>query len=220
MSIYQPYTYLIGWSSLNKWYYGVRYAKGCNPSDFWVKYFTSSKNVKLYRKIHGDPDIIQIRKTFDNPISAILWEQKVLQKLNVVQKDEWLNQSVGGDKPFFYWEGKKSWNNGIPWPTTIREKISQALQGENHPNYGKKHKESTKQKMSLNNASKRPEMKKMISERQQGSNNSFYGKKHSEHSKRLKSEKNKGYYWWTDNVTEVKSKICPPGFTRGRKPKS
>jgi hypothetical protein len=41
-----PYTYLIGWSHLNKWYYGRRTAKGCHPSELWVKYFTSSKSVK------------------------------------------------------------------------------------------------------------------------------------------------------------------------------
>lgn len=29
----QPYTYLIGWSKLNKWYYGVRYSKKCK----WIK---------------------------------------------------------------------------------------------------------------------------------------------------------------------------------------
>ena len=34
-----------GWSNFNKWYYGVRYSKNCNPSEFWVTYFTSSKYV-------------------------------------------------------------------------------------------------------------------------------------------------------------------------------
>lgn len=29
------YTYLIGWSSHNKFYYGVRYAKGSNPNELW-----------------------------------------------------------------------------------------------------------------------------------------------------------------------------------------
>lgn len=30
------------------------------------------------------------------------------------------------------------------------------------------------------------------------------------------SEKCKGYFWWTDGQTEVKSKVCPSGFQRGR----
>ena len=61
-----PYTYLIGWSKLNKYYYGVRYAKNCHPSDLWTKYFTSSKYVKQFREENGEPDIIEIRKTFSN----------------------------------------------------------------------------------------------------------------------------------------------------------
>ncbi|MCA9496708.1 MAG: hypothetical protein KC589_07200, partial [Nanoarchaeota archaeon] len=80
-SIYTPYTYLIGWSNLNKFYYGVRTAKNCNPNDFWVKYFTSSKEVKKFRKENGDPDIIQIRKTFKDKDSATKWESTVLRRL-------------------------------------------------------------------------------------------------------------------------------------------
>ena len=45
-----PYTYLIGWSNLNKFYYGVRYGKGCHPSDLWVKYF-GSRNAEVKQKI-------------------------------------------------------------------------------------------------------------------------------------------------------------------------
>ena len=57
-----PYTYLIGWKSLDKWYYGVRYGKGVHPSDLWVVYFTSSRHVKKFRDDHGEPDVIEIRK--------------------------------------------------------------------------------------------------------------------------------------------------------------
>jgi hypothetical protein len=101
MSIYNtinhiPYTYLIGWSKLNKWYYGVRFAKKCHPSDLWIKYFTSSKQVKHFRKIHGEPDIIDIRKTFSSVEAAILWEEKVLRKVKVLKDDKWLNQNITG----------------------------------------------------------------------------------------------------------------------------
>ena len=48
-----PYTYIIGWSSLNKWYYGVRYAKNCKPEDLWKTYFTSSKHVKEFLTGNG-----------------------------------------------------------------------------------------------------------------------------------------------------------------------
>lgn len=91
-----PYTYLIGWSKLNKFYYGVRYAKNCNPSDLWITYFTSSKHVKYHRELFGDPDIIQIRRKFSSPEKAKAWEEKVLRKLNVITDKRFLNKNVNG----------------------------------------------------------------------------------------------------------------------------
>jgi len=38
-----PYTYKLIFKPTGQYYYGVRYAKGCQPSDLWDKYFTSSK---------------------------------------------------------------------------------------------------------------------------------------------------------------------------------
>lgn len=67
-----PYTYLIGWSNLNKYYYGVRYKKDCEPNDLWVLYFTSSQEVQEYRAIYGDPDVIQVRKTFKTKEKLLL----------------------------------------------------------------------------------------------------------------------------------------------------
>ena len=66
MKISKPYTYLIGWSKIKKYYYGVRYKIGCQPDDLWKKYFTSSYFVKCMRETFGEPDIIQIRKVFDD----------------------------------------------------------------------------------------------------------------------------------------------------------
>jgi len=70
MSIYTPYTYLIGWSEHKKYYYGVRYAKGCHPSDLFNPYQTSSKFVKAFIQSFGLPDIIEVRKIFTDEISA------------------------------------------------------------------------------------------------------------------------------------------------------
>jgi len=92
MSIYEPYTYLIGWSNLNKYYYGVRYAKDCHPDDFWANYFTSSKYVEQLREDVGEPDVIQIRKTFNCPDKAREWEFKVIQKMKLHQDQRFLNQ--------------------------------------------------------------------------------------------------------------------------------
>ena len=92
MNIYVPYTYLIGWTKQNKWYYGVRYARNCNPQDLWKNYFTSSKYVKKFREEHGEPDVIEIRKIFKDSNSAILWETKVIKRMNMVESNIWLNK--------------------------------------------------------------------------------------------------------------------------------
>jgi len=89
MAIY--YTYLIGWSKLNRWYYGVRYAKDAHPNELWMRYFTSSKVVKKFVEINGEPDVIEIRKTFDSPSKARLWESRVLTRMRVSSDNRFLN---------------------------------------------------------------------------------------------------------------------------------
>jgi hypothetical protein len=87
------YTYLIGWSKTNKYYYGVRFAKKSSPEELWESYFTSSKHVKEYTKNHGEPDIIQVRKVFDDVDKARLWESKVLKRMKVVDDDRFINKT-------------------------------------------------------------------------------------------------------------------------------
>lgn len=89
----KPYTYLIGWPEHDTWYYGVRYAHGCDPSDLWNPYTTSSEYVKEFVAKHGDPPVKIIRKTFDEPKTARLWEHRVLRRMKVVQADRWLNKT-------------------------------------------------------------------------------------------------------------------------------
>ena len=101
MKSYTPYCYLLGWSKLNKYYYGVRHAKkfyciydtGCHPDDLLTSYPTSSKEVKYYRETYGEPDVVSIRKTFIDRDSAIRWEAKVLKRLDVIHSKVWLNES-------------------------------------------------------------------------------------------------------------------------------
>lgn len=90
-----PYTYIIGWSQTNTYYYGVRYAAHCNPSDLWVSYYTSSKYVKEYRELNGEPDIIQVRKTFKDINDARSWEEKVLKRINAAGRPDFLNKANG-----------------------------------------------------------------------------------------------------------------------------
>lgn len=91
MTIYCPYTYLIGWSSERVFYYGVRFAKGCHPSELWVTYKTSSNVVKNFAKRFGDPDIIEIRKVFHSADLARTWENRVLKRINASSRTDFLN---------------------------------------------------------------------------------------------------------------------------------
>lgn len=135
-----PYTYLIGWSVYNKWYYGVRYAKNCHPSDLFTSYFTSSEKVKDFIKNNGLPDIIQIRKTFSNLHKARDWEKKVLEKMNVVESNMWLNQT--SNKSIILTNlmlekrkqtnlrkyGRECYNKGITPDKETREKMRKSAQ--------------------------------------------------------------------------------------------
>lgn len=86
-----PYVYLIGWSTLNKWYIGSQYSKKADPSNLWTKYFTSSKHVKHFSEENGPPDVLRILKTFDCPIKAKNYEDKLLRRLKVNLDTKWLN---------------------------------------------------------------------------------------------------------------------------------
>lgn len=158
MSIYsQPYTYLIGWTHLNKYYYGVRFAINCKPSDLWISYFTSSKTVSVLREQEGEPDLIQIRKTFDCKTNAINWEEKVLRRMKVLKEEKWLNKNIAGAIPPHKGgeknrgrkrskeaiakaletkrkNGKSNYRKGMKMP-----QISAALKGRSNPNKSKKY---------------------------------------------------------------------------------
>jgi len=105
---YQPYTYLIKWSSTGMKYYGVRYAKECNPTELWNTYFTSSKYVKEYRNKFGEPDIIEIRMKFDSESKAREWEHKVLRRLQVILREDYLNKT--DNKAI---RSSTAWNKGL-----------------------------------------------------------------------------------------------------------
>lgn len=93
-----PYTYLIGWSQQDKWYYGRRTARNCDPSEFWSSYFTSSKYVSNFREKYGDPDIIKIDKIFDNIKECKIYEEKILLEFDVQNNEMFLNRKNGDSK--------------------------------------------------------------------------------------------------------------------------
>lgn len=90
-----PFTYLIGWTALNAYYYGARTAKGCHPKDLWTTYFTSSKYVRQFRLENGEPDIIEVRKVFSKLQYAANWEAKVLRRMHAHVNKKFINRSAG-----------------------------------------------------------------------------------------------------------------------------
>lgn len=115
-----PFTYYIEWSTLNKSYYGVRYALGCQPSDLMTIYFTSSNIVKEYITLYGLPDISRIDRVFNNKFDAINYEHFYLKENNAAESDMYLNQTNGGNT--FYnisvseiakTKSKKTWEEKI-----------------------------------------------------------------------------------------------------------
>jgi hypothetical protein len=122
------YTYLIGWSKTNKWYYGVRYAEKSTNDDLWKTYFTSSDYVKRYREEFGEPDVIEIRRVFNDPKIAIRCEDRVIRKLRLHENDDFLNKSYSGSI-FYDQEVREKISNHAKKPRTevFKEARSQTM---------------------------------------------------------------------------------------------
>jgi hypothetical protein len=88
-----PYTYLIGWRHLKKYYYGVRFSKNSDPKELWVDYFTSSKYVLDLYNEYGNPDVIEIRRIFESSDKARKWENKVLKRIGAVKRNDFINKT-------------------------------------------------------------------------------------------------------------------------------
>jgi hypothetical protein len=144
------YTYLIGWSIHNKWYYGVRYAKNCKPEELWKTYFTSSKHVKQFRLKRGEPDIIEIRKIFKDKYKAVLWEQKVLKRLNVEKNKKFLNTKNSTTSTIITTQNITSFKKGnVPWNKGLN--LKEIYGGEWTKRYSRTKSQQEKQKLSLTN---------------------------------------------------------------------
>jgi hypothetical protein len=185
-----PYTYLLGWQDCDMWYYGVRYAKGCDPKDLLNPYVTSSKYVREQIKNYGYPDIVQIRKVFANKDNARRWEHKVLRRLRVVEKDHWINQTDnisisieaarrGGIAPKSkeFSEAIRKSRLGKSTSEDVKTKISQSMTGKKGYWKGKSLSEEHKKKISSS------------SKNCCGEANNFFGKRHDEETKRLIGQK-------------------------------
>jgi len=89
-----PYVYFLKNKSTNLKYVGVRYSKNCHYTDFWVKYFTSSKLVKNLIVIYGKEDFeFKILKTFNSTFEALKYENSLT--IIAAKRKDYLNIHPG-----------------------------------------------------------------------------------------------------------------------------
>lgn len=197
MSIYTPFTYIITFLPTGQKYYGVRTKRGCHPKELWQSYFTSSKIVHRLINLHGkDSFVFEIRKTFKDSQSAILWEHRVLSRLNAAEHPLWLNQN-NGDRKFL--------------PQPVRNDETKAKIGAKHK--GKVMSEEAKSKMIKTRLerfgdnppwrSKESNLKRSQTQKGRPAWN------------KGKTTPLKGKSWFNDGVRNYRSFECPPGCVKG-----
>ena len=134
---YLPFTYVLTFKPTGQRYYGVRYAKNAHPSQLWKTYFTSSKVIKNLLKEHGTEVFeVAVRRTFRSKESAVIWESKVLKRLDASHNKNWFNQ-VNGDANFasiLEWsdEAKAEYSKrrkGIQFSEEHKANLAKAKQG-------------------------------------------------------------------------------------------
>lgn len=163
------YTYLLTWPSGLK-YYGVRYAKGCKPSELLETYMSSSRHVRELIKNEGRP-AAEVRRVFNDVDRARQWETKVLKRLKVVHSETWVNKTDN------FTVAPELCDHG--WSIASRQKSSASHKNKPGPNRGRKFSEETKMKMRLAQlGKKRPDQ----SQRMKG-NTLFAGRCHTQTTK-------------------------------------
>lgn len=171
-----PYTYYLYHKPTNKSYYGAQWGKNVSPNNFWVTYFTSSKIVKNLIDEYGTNSFeFKIRKIFDTPEKAMIWEQKVIRRMNMVNNDNWLNQA-------------QVINNhcSMSFNQHIRDKISKTLTGR------RRDPASTKLSADKNRGKQRTSEQKIKMSNLQKLASGYGPKKHTNKSKKKMSQSLKG----------------------------
>lgn len=175
-----PYTYTITHKPTGVRYYGARYAKDCTPSDLGVTYFSSSKRLRqriLQEGVHMFE--FKVRRVFDSKHQCIMWESKVLKRVQAAQSDKWFNLHNG--------DGKLLNGGGYKLSTLTRQRMSKPKSPE--------HKAKLAEHLSIVRIIP-PQTPEAIAAKSHRMRGNTIAKGHSrvvsEQEKRLKSERMKG----------------------------
>ena len=180
----QPFTSIVGWTKANIYYVGVKYAKGCNPSDLGTTYFTSSKKIRaIWAYIEPDFKCIY---PFDTREEALSFEEVLQREFDVLQSKQFANQTIGGKK-FCIDDETRSKMSASHTGKTISEKTRAKMSA---AKLGKPRSEETKAKMS---AAKLGKAGKALSEETRAKiSAALKGKPHSVEARAKMSTAHKG----------------------------
>jgi hypothetical protein len=203
----RPYTYLLKCLIDNTFYYGVKYEKGCQPSDFWIKYETSSKLVKEKIKKYGkDSFIFEIRKIFDGAEKARAWENRVLKRLDVIHRTDFMNKTnnisiapmCGNENPMTRPEVIESFKKSRAKNPTRKPNSKEAYESSSKKQTGRKRPKEIADKISksLTGHKHTVEFKEKCRNRQ-------LGVKPSEENLKKKSESIKGRKRYTNGTNTI-----------------
>lgn len=205
------YTYLIGWSQEDRWYYGSRSKRGCcDPAGLWVTYFTSSKLVADCRIKYGEPDIIQIRKQFLKGSDAVEYEYKVLRRLKAATSTKWLNQHNGGKK--FSTSGVRPSDERIE--AFKRQQTGRVVSEETRRKLSEVRKRSTPWNKGMNLKDTHPHWMQ-----KEAWNKGKTMPPESDATRAKKASSQTGKVWWNNGVESYRTEKAPgPDWIRGRLP--
>ena len=180
----KPYTYLLKFKPTGQLYYGSRIKNvklGLTPEeDFMKKYLTSSKKINRLVEEFGVDTFEWTIRTHDTEQQATSWETRFLKKCKVLDyPDVWFNRNIAGHilateesnkKISEYHTGKPKSeehkqkiresrlnylkDNPVIVTDETKQKISNAMLGENNPRYGVQVSSETRAKISAGNKGK------------------------------------------------------------------
>lgn len=216
MSTTIPFSYYLYHIPTGLKYYGVRYSNGCSPTDIWTTYFTSSLKVKQLISEYGVNSFkIEVRKTFQSAADALLWEHKVLRRLNAASSDVWINQH-NGDKKFRAPLGRQWWCKGNKEILCIERPGPEWIPGRSMVPYNKGKVMSTRGVTWWHKDGKSVMRKEPPGPDWQKGTGLKGTPKDSNHGSKISAART-GKKWWNKDGVTKSSKDCPgDGWTPGR----